>query len=243
MLAACFLTDVFVKFKRIFSRARWLLHGSNFLDPRSKHLSKPFPPHHAYSPRSDGRCAHPGCTARLDRFKLDLKRKHFCGICDRTYCSEHTCWVSHGPMSRCDLESKCICFGCYPLLPDNHPARKRGTGRRMPKSPSVPNDMSYGPDAHLAGEALPTVGERTPSMTPALEQSGRSTVAANPGGLATPAAGRGTKNGAPPEPSDETRGRRNWRKGRVKILAAIKFKLGPKKAHRDDPGGPGGGGQ
>lgn len=70
-------------------------------------------------------CSHPSCRVRWDRWPPELKRRHFCGLCERWACQDHTASSNHGPLSRCDLDSKCVCQQCFSTLPNDHPVRKR----------------------------------------------------------------------------------------------------------------------
>ncbi|CAG9466135.1 unnamed protein product [Pedinophyceae sp. YPF-701] len=69
--------------------------------------------------RGPGACAEPSCAVRFDRLK-DLGKKlgrHQCGMCQMMFCAKHTAVTSHGALSKCAMDSRCLCQRCFASLP------------------------------------------------------------------------------------------------------------------------------
>ena len=53
---------------------------------------------------------------RLSNVKHAMQR-HFCSVCQRVFCHQHTAYSPHGPLGSCGMESQCICEDCHFILP------------------------------------------------------------------------------------------------------------------------------
>eukprot|EP00210_Caulerpa_lentillifera_P005334 g5097.t1 len=67
----------------------------------------------------EGQCAHIGCT-REWRGAFQFRNRwsrHFCSLCLRTYCYEHTHISPHGAFGFCGQHSRCVCVFCFQKQP------------------------------------------------------------------------------------------------------------------------------
>ncbi|CAD7700966.1 unnamed protein product [Ostreobium quekettii] len=65
-----------------------------------------------------GQCAYEGCPRKwggVRNLKNRLHR-HYCGICNLTYCGEHTQISPHGNLGHCGMQSQCVCINCFKTL-------------------------------------------------------------------------------------------------------------------------------
>ncbi|KAI3428021.1 hypothetical protein D9Q98_006407 [Chlorella vulgaris] len=179
-------------------------------------------------------CAHPGCHRRFDRLR-DLRRKlesHYCGLCQRVYCLQHTCISPHGTRGGCGLESQCICFDCFAeLAPLQQAACERAN--RLPRQPSS-SALSSAPVPASAAEATQDssqAGEMGQQASQAAEAAAEGSAAAAPAASGPQAAsdaaaapqaaagGGGTPvGGIPASPT------KRWRKAGAVLKAVLRFK-------------------
>ena len=63
-------------------------------------------------------CPNAGCTCEDRGIKIWPAGKwHVCGRCQEVFCPDHTAIKAHGALGGCGIDSKCVCAGCYELLP------------------------------------------------------------------------------------------------------------------------------
>lgn len=89
------------------------ISGDNSFDTKTNNVKS--------EAKKKGRCCVSGCDKRWDKWigKSGFRMKHahhYCGLCQRAYCAQHTATSPHGAKGRCDPESKCVCLACFVSL-------------------------------------------------------------------------------------------------------------------------------
>lgn len=113
-------------FKRFLLRRR---SASNVAASAGDQQAPPNPPTSAV-------CPIEGCANHFAFFTLQgirqLRKRHYCGGCQRWVCYDHTRIAPHGKRGVCSLHSHCLCTECFGALPP-----EQRLARRRSNHPSV----------------------------------------------------------------------------------------------------------
>lgn len=141
-----------------------------------------------------------------------LSQSHYCGLCQRVFCLQHTRASPHGPRGACGLESSCLCYACFAeLAPAQQAAYERVN--RLP-SACAANGTHGGP----VGEAAASAGGAALADASGVEEQ-------------HPTAGIGSSDGPLNEQdvpvaavAASAQARRRWRKAGGLLRALARFK-------------------
>jgi hypothetical protein len=157
-------------------------------------------------------------------------QSHYCTLCQRVYCLQHTRVSPHGPRGGCGLESQCICHACFAeLAPAQQTACERSN--RLPKLATTTMDTAASA-ARVQQDGLPQRGP-----TSGAEDPGASGGAANGGASPQPGGSAGelsSPNGVQRAPSNSqlsagaqagpAAARKRWLKAGAALRAVLPFK-------------------
>jgi hypothetical protein len=147
-------------------------------------------------------------------------QSHYCGLCQRVYCLQHTRISPHGTRGGCGLESKCVCYACFAeLAPVQQVAYKRIN--RLAK-PAAVNASGQSAPPVAAGAAGPSsLGKQQEA---AAGGSDCQQPAAVDPAVAAPAASGSDAASAAPAPASSPAARRWWKKAGGALLALVRFR-------------------